>query len=629
VEVGQAKRDHVRRAVQAFSEGTATTRTVYAHLGWRDFGDCWGDLHARGAIGPEGPLADVSVSLTGALGRFELPDPPEGERLIEAVRASLAILGTAPEAVTVPLLGAVYRAPLPVLPGEAGLYFVGPSGSGKTALAALAQQHFGPGLDARHLPGNWNSTANALEGLLFAAAHAVVVVDDFAPNGSKTDVDRLHGTAEKLIRGAGNRAGRQRMWADGTLRAERPPRALLLATGEDTPRGHSVRARLTIVEVDRESVRFDTLGEHQQRAADGRLAEALAGYVRWLARRWGESDLEAAVSADLTAARTSFAGAHRRTPDALASLAVGWRWWVRFATEAGALTGAEGDDLLRRVERTLGAVGEAQSAHHEGSEPAARFLELLGSALASGRAHLASPEGAAPPDGARRWGWRPWGTEGDLRPEGRRIGWVSDDGEVWLEPSASHAAAREMASALGDDLATSERTVRKRLAERGFLAEREEGRQRLTARRTVEGRRLDVLILARGALGAEEPSQPSQPAQPAPDGAEWDGSTVPMGHSESATVPAEYRPHAGEMAPVGRLGRSDVAPPTPQRDNAQQRDGSGPAKHRTVPPNRPSGPPWRCGECGEASAEPQYGTPPVCRRCWDAREAARLSFEGL
>jgi hypothetical protein len=46
------------------------------------------------------------------------------------------------------------------------------TGRFKSEAAALAQQHFGAGLDARHLPANWSSTGNALEALAFTAKDA-------------------------------------------------------------------------------------------------------------------------------------------------------------------------------------------------------------------------------------------------------------------------------------------------------------------------------------------------------------------------------------------------------------------------------------------------------------------------
>src|SRR5204862_335813 len=111
--------------------------------------------------------------------------------------------------ITVPLLAAVYRAVLGA--ADFALHLAGETGQGKTELAALAQQHYGAGLDARNLPGNWASTGNSLEGLAFAAKDGLVTVDDFVPAGTVADVARMHREADRLLRAQGNRSGRMRM----------------------------------------------------------------------------------------------------------------------------------------------------------------------------------------------------------------------------------------------------------------------------------------------------------------------------------------------------------------------------------------------------------------------------------
>src|SRR5262249_55558808 len=151
---------------------------------------------------------------------------------------------------------------------------------------ALAQQHAGPGLDAKHLPANWSSTANALESLAFSARHALLVVDDFCPAGNAADVQRYHREADRLFRGQGNRSGRQRLRPDGTPKAARPPRGVILSTGEDVPRGHSLRARMFVVEVGRSDVNPGRLTECQREAAAGTYASAASAYIRWLAERF-------------------------------------------------------------------------------------------------------------------------------------------------------------------------------------------------------------------------------------------------------------------------------------------------------------------------------------------------------
>jgi hypothetical protein len=233
---GFSIKDHTRAAIQRLS-GEVPQRTVFSHTGWRELGGRWMYLHAGGAIGPEGAVAGVETSLLGDLARFVLPDPLSADELVHAVRASLGFLEVAPAAIAVPLYAALWRAPLGL--ADFSLHLTGKTGIGKSELAALAQQHYGAGLDARHLPGSWSSTGNALESLAFAVKDAVFVVDDFAPAGSSSAVARLHGDADRVFRAQGNRSGRQRilrcpkvMWTG----AASP--VVNVTRGQGYPRGH-------------------------------------------------------------------------------------------------------------------------------------------------------------------------------------------------------------------------------------------------------------------------------------------------------------------------------------------------------------------------------------------------------
>ena len=229
VYAGQGTKDHLRAAIQLLS-GEVPRRVTYGHTGWRKLDGCWHYLHAGGAIGPDGAAPTVAVSLAeGRLQDYALPVPPEGEDLRRAVRASLGVLNLAPAQVAYPLLQAVYRAPLAeALPVDLSLFLAGATGCQKTELTAIAQAHWGPAFHGKHLPGNWDATANALEKLAFLAKDAVFVVDDFAPGGTVADVQRLHREADRLLRAQGNRSGRVRMSADTSLKPEYYPRGLII-----------------------------------------------------------------------------------------------------------------------------------------------------------------------------------------------------------------------------------------------------------------------------------------------------------------------------------------------------------------------------------------------------------------
>jgi hypothetical protein len=513
VYAGQGTRDHLRAAIELLSP-ERTKRTVYAHTGWRQINGTWHYLHAGGAISKGGLAEGIEVSLPGTLADYILPAPPKGKDLIAALRASLTLLdgGLAPDRILFPLLGGVFRATLGTAPGaiDLSLYLSGPHGAGKSELAALCQQHFGPGLDGRHLPGSWLSTGNALEALAFTLKDALFVVDDYAPRGATADRQRLEREADRLLRAQGNRAGRQRMRADGTLRPERPPRGLILSTGEDVPNGQSLRGRLLILEVSRDDVPLASLTPHQQAASTGLYAKAMAGFVRWLASQYDALCERLAGEKASLRDRVMAGTGSPRTPGIVADLALGLKFFFDFARASGAITEAEQNCLYRRGWNALEQAAVAQAANVQAAEPTGQFIRLLSAAIVSGRAHVASPDGGQPESPAG-WGWRSEDTQngGICKCLGKRIGWLQGD-DLYLEPEAAYAAAQELAHDQGEALPLGQRTLWKHLRERGVLVNWEGNRQRNTVRRTLEGKKdREVLYLRADSLASGLPSEPS------------------------------------------------------------------------------------------------------------------------
>src|SRR5262245_41408783 len=185
------------------------------------------------------------------------------------------------------------------------------------------------------------------------------------------------------------------MRADGSLRPARPPRGLILSTGEDVPPGQSLRGRLLVLEVSPGDVPLARLTGHQRAAAAGLHAQALAGFVHWLAPQYGElcGRLPGERAALRDRALAEAAPGSPRTPGIVADLALGLGRFLDFALAAGAVTPGQRDDLARRGWRALLEAAARQAEHVRAAEPTALFLRLLAAALASGRAHDADPEG--------------------------------------------------------------------------------------------------------------------------------------------------------------------------------------------------------------------------------------------
>jgi hypothetical protein len=503
VYAGMGTRDHLRCAIELLSIDRAE-RVEYMHTGWREVGGRWFYLHAAGAIGNDGPADGVVVALPAALSGFTLPKPPDGDSLRNAIRASLRLLDLGQACLMFPLLAGVYRSVLG--PCDFGLHTCGITGTFKTETAALFQQHLGAGLDARHLPASWSSTGNALELLAFTAKDALLVVDDFAPAGSTSDVQRFNREADRVFRAQGNAAGRARLSSDALLRQGKPPRGLILSTGEDIPRLQSVRARLLVLEFTAGDIDVAKLTACQKDAAAGLYATAMAGFVRSLAPRY--ADVRGQLRAEVADLRESAltGTAHRRTPEIVSNLYLGLRHFLDFAETVGAIDAEHKADLLKRAWRALGEAAAAQADHLHTADPVGQFLRLLAAAIACGRAHCAAPNGDAP-ENATAWGWREREirTGGDSRieyqPQGTRIGWIEGT-DLLLEPEASYAVVQDLARVQGDSLPVSGPTLRRRLKERGLLVTHEQGK--LLTRRTLDGQRRFVLHLGVGVIPQEE-----------------------------------------------------------------------------------------------------------------------------
>ncbi|GIW12569.1 MAG: hypothetical protein KatS3mg062_0008 [Tepidiforma sp.] len=583
VKAGMTTRDRVREAVQLLS-GDPPRVTTYGHTGWREVDGRMVYLHGGGAIGDGGHDPSVAVRLDSRLRAFVLPAPPDGEELQASVRAALGLLEAADRRVSLPLLAAVSRAPL----GAAGLslFLAGRTGTRKTSLAAVVQAFFGADWAASGLV-SWETTDNALERLAALARDAVLVVDDFVPRDPWAAA-ALHRRADRVIRGAANRSGRQRMRADGTLAPEYTPEALIVGTGEDFPTGESLRARMLVLEVAEGTVDLGALSRLQQHAREGTLARAMAGYLRWLAPRI------AGLRADLwkrTAALREEAAAagfrHPRTAETVAGLMAGLEQLAAFAADCGALSPAEADALLRGGWEALLAAGAGQAEHLSDADPVGRWLGLLWAAIAAGRAHVADVKGGAPRE-YERWGWRPAGRDGNLIGAGDCIGWLEGD-VLLLEPEASFAAVQRLAREQGEPLAVTRHALHKRLAERRLITpEAAGGRTYYTPRRSVAGQRRRVLILPLGRLMSQDVASVASVARtraesaPAPAGhilwpqlgpgesKMWPENVAAAADAESGEAPAGHTGHTGHI-PGDKTPLAVAEPPRSLEDPAARR----------------------------------------------------------
>ncbi len=459
VTAGQGAKDHLRAAIQVLSD--PVSRLVFRHTGWREHRGQWIYLFQGGGVGAD----DITVELDPPLDRFILP--PATEDLRDAVGWSMRILDAAPASVAVPLLAATYAAPLSfIINPDFALWLVGPTGSLKSELAALSQRHFGT-FDRKTLPGSWTSTENALEARLFTVKDAIAVIDDYAPNADSRAQQELEKRAQRIIRGIGNRASRGRLRADLSQQPDRPPRGLVVCTGEDLPSGHSIQARLVIVEVDRERLNLSVVSDLQ--ANGHRLAHAMRGYIEWLQPMIGTVRKAAPERIGAIRRELHRIGSHLRQAEALSHLRFAFDLLLEFAQEVGALDAGRADELRARARDALHAIGEEQGTTLKELEPAERFIAVLGTLLEQKRIRLVE-RGTVPREDVIE-----------------AIGWF-DEEYAYLLPDAARRRVATFMRESGEAWAHSTHALHKALVRKGFAVPGADGRPEVQVR-VGDGRR--------------------------------------------------------------------------------------------------------------------------------------------
>lgn len=443
VTAGLGARDKLREAIQTLSD--PVRRTIFAHTGWREIDGAWRFLYSGGVVGG----GNYEVDLRAPFDRIKLPDHPENLR--EAVASSVSFLRCGPPSVTVPIWSAVYGAPVAFITMPDFLVnLVAESGNWKSTIAAVAQSHFGA-VDRKNLLVSWESTENFIEQVLFTAKDVLTVVDDYAPKKSIHDQREMERKAQRIIRAIGNRQGRGRMRADTTLRQARPPRGMVLSTGEDLPPGQSINARMYVVEVKLEMLNRSLFTEVQGKANAGVLAHAMRGFIEWLSPEITslKTSLPNAFH-EVHAAALSRSQTHLRMPETIAHLYLGLDLGLQYATEVGALNLDEADAFREEGWAALARGAADQGERVVDEDPATVFLSRLSTLIAQGRAVLVFRD-------------RPLSSASG----GVGVGW-RDDSYAYVNPTAAREAVARVLAAEGVNVPTV-RAIGEALSRRNLL----------------------------------------------------------------------------------------------------------------------------------------------------------------
>lgn len=479
---GNGIKEDLRTAIQLSS--APTIHTIYKTIGWTEIKGKRAYLHQGGAITEKGNDAKVSVRLPIELSRYNLTT---NENAQLGFRASLMLTDVAPKTVAWPLWCATY-CPL-YGPVDFATHLTGRSGTFKSELISLFQSHYGHEMDARHLPGSWSSTANALEAQAYYACNAPFVLDDFVPVGTSWQVRAYQTTADKIIRSQGNQSGRARLSDTANLQSAYYPRGLIMSTGEDTPEGHSVRARMMIMELSPGDVKPTMLSSCQ---ANRKLfVAATVELIKSLCKE----PVDLTERAELLRNQNIDIG-HSRTPPMLGKLIAAGEATLAWGLKQGYIDQKDHNRLVREMTTAVLQSGNSQQSYLETADPVEIFRACLRQVLGANQAHLRTLNGGIPKN-PTMLGWTAENSYSDLptyKSHGPCIGWINwNDDEMLIEINTGYNAVRKVA---GQELTLTKQTLFKRMKDAGALTRTDETRQRNTIRITAEQHPRQVICLS-------------------------------------------------------------------------------------------------------------------------------------
>ena len=467
---------HVRCAIKTTAR-FADKRYIFSHTGWKKIGGEWHYL-LPGDKTYQVELKGKQRNYYGAEGMSR----EDAEDLVKLLSG-----GMMPDEVLLPCLATVFLSPLNEFLRQIGhepkylLTLIGRTGSMKSTVAALMLSFFG-NFSATDLPMSFRDTANSIVHNAFALKDVLTCVDDYHPT-ARSDASQMKATMQTLARGYGDRAARNRLGSDITLRQPRPPQGNVIVTAEFAPDiGESGTARLFCIEMKPGGINLPLLTEAQDKALEGKYAACMRGYTDMVKFFADKGEVCGILKSKFMTYRSKWRERlreneiqfHDRLPDTLACLEIGFSFMEIFLSAETDFGEEDIAVLNARFESVLLRLAARQCESVEQDRPTHIFLRKLYSLIECGQVCLI-----------------PASSRLETLPK-NYIGY-EDETYYYLMLDASHKAVKRLCGEQDEGFAISAKSLSKALADEGLIEQDESGTNTKTMR--FGGRLKRVMLL--------------------------------------------------------------------------------------------------------------------------------------
>lgn len=286
--LGRGAKSRYSEAMQIQCEN-APVSMLYQHTGYTVIEGERIFLNGGHSVTKDGLTDRYNVALSGQLEPYSFTEEKDESRYETLLRLLPSV---APKALIYAGLGLCFLTPLNALLRDCGiepcfiLYFTGKTGARKTTLAKLFLNFYGRFDNGTAPTASFRDTINAVEKKFALTDSTLVLLDDRIPSTTPKIRAQMEAMEQAVARQIGDRSGRSRMNADGTLKATYRPKCNLIVTAEESFSnvGESAIARSISVELTPEDVNLQALTEVQQKAEH--LNQCMSDYIRYVITEW-------------------------------------------------------------------------------------------------------------------------------------------------------------------------------------------------------------------------------------------------------------------------------------------------------------------------------------------------------
>lgn len=376
--IGRGTKGRYSEAMQIQCENALQT-TVYQHTGYSIVDGERVFLNGGYSVTANGLTDKYSVQMDGKLGRYGFSN----EKHLSRYNTLLVDLPkVAPKSLIYTALAYSFLTPLNAMLQEIGneprfiLYFIGKTGSRKSTLANLFLSFFGTFRETESAPISFKDTPNAAEMSMAVLNSTLSLLDDRIPSTTKSVKDQMERMEQSVARAIGDRAGRGRMNANGTLKKVYRPVCNLIITAEEAYSnvGESAIARSISCELKPGDVDLSALTVVQQKANE--LNECMSEYIQYVLANW-DTIAEKIKPLFLSLRDKAQIGGHGRLAVAVAHLQIGMTIMCDWLKSANAITEEQSKQLEEQAWEIFIALSTEQNHRIYEEKPVKLFLNAV------------------------------------------------------------------------------------------------------------------------------------------------------------------------------------------------------------------------------------------------------------